>query len=111
MASSNGCAPMLRSPEAHPSGNIFPACVAFFRPCTSSSCERVPASKNFSINCSSASATISINASRATFTASVMSSGTAASDMVPEPSVANEYAFIETRSITPVKAPSSPSGN
>ena len=45
-----------RTPAETPSRS----CVAFFRPAISSSCVSVPASKNFSISCSSASATISI---------------------------------------------------
>ena len=71
----------------------------------------VPASKNFSIRLSSASATISISASRAAFALSVMSAGTAPSVILPDPSAANVYAFIATRSTTPVKCFSSPMGN
>ena len=43
--------------------------------------------------------------------ASVMSAGTAPSVILPEPSVANVYAFIATRSTTPLKSRSSPIGS
>ena len=79
---------MFCSPDVHTSGKIFAARVAAARPLTSSSCVSVPASKNFSISDSSASATISISASRAAFAASAMSAGTAPSVILPEPSPA-----------------------
>ena len=79
---------MFCSPDVHSSGNILAARVAAARPFTSSSCVSVPASKNFSISGSSASATISISASRAAVAASVMSAGTAPSVILPEPSAA-----------------------
>ena len=56
---------MLATPDVHTSGNIFAGARRRFRPSISSSCVSVPASKNFSISGSSASATISISASRA----------------------------------------------
>ena len=68
---------MLRSAEVQTSGNSFAPSVALRSPAISSSSVSVPASKNFSIRCSSFSATISINASRALSTAAVMSAGTA----------------------------------
>ena len=50
-------------------GEDLPAATPRFNPATSSSCVSVPASKNFSISASSASATISISASRADWAA------------------------------------------
>src|SRR5262245_43801997 len=111
MASRTGCDPMLDEPAVHTSGNTLALSVAFFSPVTSSSCVSVPASKNFSISCSSASATISISASRAALARSVISPGTAPSVILPEPSVAKVYAFIATRSTTPLKLLSSPRGS
>ena len=88
IASISACAPMLARPDVHTSGKIFDARVAVARPFTSSSCVNVPASKNFSISASSASATISISASRAVLAASAMLAGTAPSLTLPEPSFA-----------------------
>ena len=65
MASASGCMPMFRSPDAQKTGKSLPARIARARPAVSSSCVSVPASKNFSISASSASATISMSASRA----------------------------------------------
>jgi len=92
-------------------GKIFRFETPVRRPLSRSSWLSVPASKNFSMRLSSASATISTSASRPAFTLSVMSAGTAPSVILPEPSVVNVYAFIATRSTTPVKCFSSPMGN
>ena len=107
----NGCAPMFCRPEVHTSGTIVAARVAVARPLVNSSWVSVPASKNFSINDSSASATISISASRADCAASLRPAGISPSVILPDASPANEYAFIDTRSTTPVKFFSSPSGS
>ena len=64
-ASSSGWMPMLAVADAQSAGKMRPAATPRFSPPTSSSCVSVPASKNFSISESSASATISISASRA----------------------------------------------
>ena len=71
------------------SGKILRASTAVRRPATSSSCVSVPASKNFSISLSSASATISMSASRAACASSLMSAGTSSSLNFPLPSVSN----------------------
>ena len=102
---------MLRVADVHTSGNTFAASVAARSPPSSSSSVSVPASKNFSISCSSFSATISISASRAVSTAAVMSDGTGPSLNLPLSSVWNVYAFFATRSMTPLNAFSSPIGS
>ena len=66
---------MLTSADVQTSGKTLAAAVALRRPATSSSSVSVPASKNFSISFSSASATISIRASRAVSTAAVIVRG------------------------------------
>ena len=102
---------IFASPDVQTSGNTFAALRRALRPASSSSCVSVPASKNFSISCSSASATISMRASRAAVAASASSAGTAPSVIFPELSPANVYAFIVTRSTTPLKSRSSPIGS
>ncbi len=87
MASSNCGTPIFAVADVQTSGNTFAAIVAFRSPDTSSSSVSVPASKNFSISGSSASATISISASRAVSTASMRSAGTASSLNLPLSSV------------------------
>ena len=77
---------MFDSADVQTSGKILPAIVAVRSPATSSASVSVPASKNFSINVSSASATISMRASRAASTAAVMSPGIALSANFPLPS-------------------------
>ena len=111
MASASGAMPMLRSPEAQRTGNSRALRTPRARPAASSSCVSVPASKNFSMRLSSASATISISASRAAFASPAIASGTGPSVILPDSSVANVYAFIATRSTTPRKAFSSPMGS
>ena len=56
---------MFAPAEAQKTGKTRPELMPRFSPASSSSCVSVPASKNFSIRESSASATISIRASRA----------------------------------------------
>ena len=77
-ASSSGCMPMFAVADAQSTGKMRPAAMPRLRPATSSSCVSVPASKNFSISASSASATISISASRALLAAPSISAGTGA---------------------------------
>jgi hypothetical protein len=89
----------------------LPLTNAPFSPLTSSSCGSVPASKNFSIRLSSASATISMSASRAVVAACSSSAGIAPSVGLPLPSAANVQAFMPTRSMTPRNDFSSPIGS
>ena len=61
--------PMFSRPDVHTQRESFPALVAVCSPRDELLVVSVPASKNFSISFSSASATISIRASRADSTA------------------------------------------
>ncbi len=110
MASASGWMPIFLSPDVQKTGKIFPARTPRLRPALSSSWVSVPASKNFSISASSASATISMSASRAALACSATVSGTAPSVIFPDSSPANVYAFIPTRSTTPVNPCSTPMG-
>ena len=89
MASSNVWMPMFVLPDVQTTGKMRDALKPRFRPPTSSSCVSVPASKNFSMSESSASAIISMSASRALFAASSSSAGIGPSVGLPLPSVAN----------------------
>ena len=102
---------MLTRAEVQTSGNTRAAAVALRRPSTTSSSVSVPASKNFSISFSSASATISIRASRAVSTAAVMSAGTGPSVNAPLPSALKTKALRVIKSTTPRKFFSSPIGS
>ncbi len=86
IASISGCSPIFVVADVHSTGKMRPALIPRFRPDSSSSCESVPASKNFSIRASSASATISMSASRAEPAAVSMLAGTAPSVGLPLPS-------------------------
>ena len=103
--------PMLAVAEVSSTGKMRAAATPRLRPATRSSCDSVPASKNFSISASSASATISMSASRATLAVSIMLPGMDPSTGLPLPSLANMHAFIDTRSTTPANAFSSPIGS
>ena len=110
MASSSGCTPMLASADVHSSGKMRRWPTAPRRPCSSSSCDSVPASKNFSISASSASATISMRLSRAAAAASASAAGTSpAAGLLPSPG--KRSACMRTRSTTPSNAFSSPIGS
>ncbi len=102
---------MLTIADVQTSGNTLAAAVALRSPATTSSSVSVPASKNFSISFSSASATISTRASRAASTSPVISAGTGPSVNEPLSSVLNRKAFRVTRSTTPRKFFSSPIGS
>ena len=102
--------PMLASADVHTSGKIRRLPTALRRPRSNSSCDSVPASKNFSISSSSASATISIRLSRALEAASASAGGISpATGLSPSPG--DRTARIRTRSTTPSNDLSSPIGN
>ena len=86
MASSRWGTPMFRVADVTTSGNSLEASTAPRSPATSSSWVSVPASKNFSMSRSSASATISTSASRAAAASSARSAGMAPSVNLPDPS-------------------------
>ncbi len=102
---------MLRAPDTQKTGNSLAIRIARARPAVSSSCVSEPASKNFSISASSASATISVSVSRALAAAADNASGSGPSVILPDSSPANVYAFIATRSTTPLKSLSLPIGS
>ena len=77
---------MLSVADVQNSGNTRRPITALRSPDTSSSLVSVPASKNFSISWSSASATISMSASRAARASASRAPGTASSRTVPLPS-------------------------
>ncbi len=110
MASASGCTPTLSRPDAQRTGKSVPARTVRASPWSSSSCDSVPVSKNRAISVSSVSATVSIRASRAAAAAGDEVVGTGPVVQAPEPSVANVCACRVSRSITPVKARSSPMG-
>ena len=101
---------MFAVAEVSTSGKMRAAATPRLSPATRSSWLSVPASKNFSISASSASATISINASRAASAVPTMSPGIDPSTGLPLASLAKVSDFIATRSTTPRKFFSSPIG-
>jgi hypothetical protein len=107
MAFSAASMPTLRSAEVQMAGKIVAAAVARCRPVMRSWSFSVPASKNFSINVSSASATASISAVRAACASCSIAAGTGPSAAGP-PSAAAVKAFMPMMSTMPVQASPSP---
>ena len=110
ITSRSGCTPTLRAAETGITGKIFPVATASRRPLARSSAGSVPFSKNSSIRASLLSATISTSFSRAALAASCCASGMSAVSNFPLASSPQTKAFSETRSTTPRKSFSCPTG-
>ena len=85
-ASSNGPAPMLRTPEAQAMGNTLRAITAARSPFSISSCDSSPFSKNRSISWSSVSAIASTSRVRAVSVSSFSGAGISACWCLPDSS-------------------------
>ena len=95
--------PMSFLPERQNTGYISPFMNPIFSPLFTSSSERVPSAKNFSINASSFSAAISISAAFMSSAWPANSAGISFSSRVPFSSL-KMYCFIFRMSMNPLKA-------
>ena len=101
-----GATPIPGSPAQYKIGVTSPCFIAPLMPAMISSLDRSSSSKYFSIKASSPSAAASTNTRRASSASSAKSAG-----ISPGSASSPRYAFILTRSITPLKVSPSPIGN